>query len=110
MTHKKCDAVSRIAFLSLVSVFLCRPDELPEQGVCLVGTGLQLRMELDAHEPGVVQVFHDLHQLVIRRHAHQGQAAVGQGFPVVVVELIAVAVAFIDDLFAISFIGLGVLV
>ena len=63
-------------------------------------------MELDAYEPGMVQIFHDFHQLIVGGYAHQGQTAVGQGFPIVVIEFIAMAMALIDDFFAVGFKGI----
>ena len=61
---------------SLVLIRFCRGDELPEQGMGLVGPALELRVELDAHEPGVVRPLHDLHQAAVGGETGQGQAAV----------------------------------
>ena len=58
----------------------------------------------------MVQIFHDFHQLIVGGYAHQGQTAVGQGFPIVVVEFIAMAMALIDDFFAVGFKGSGSLI
>ncbi len=40
--------------ISALSVLQCRAHQAGEQGMRAVGTGLELRMELHAHEPGVI--------------------------------------------------------
>ena len=62
----------------------------------MVGTGLQLRMELHAHIPGMLRHFHDLHQAAIGRQTAQAQARAGQRLAVLVIELVTVAVALAD--------------
>ena len=62
----------------------------------MVGTALELRVELGAHEPGMVRQLHDLHQPLIRGKARQHQAGLLHLGAVVVVELEAVAVALGD--------------
>ncbi len=69
----------------------------PEQGVGLVGAALQLGVELDAHEPGVVGQLHDLHQPFVGGLTARIRPAASSRLAVEVVELIAVAVALVDD-------------
>ncbi len=63
------------------AVLLGGGDEVPEQGVGLVGPAFQLRVELDAHEPGVVGQLHDLHQPPVGGQAGQLQPRLGQRPP-----------------------------
>ena len=53
-------------------------------------------MELDADEPGVIDKLDGLGQLTVRRQAGEDQADRFEPFPVVDVDLVAVAVAFAD--------------
>ena len=76
----------------------------------LVGAALQLGVELDAHEPGVVGQLHDLHQALVGGETGQLQARLGQLLAVVVVELIAVAVALGDLVGAVGPVGKAVVV
>src|ERR671912_1771669 len=73
-----------------------RVDEAPEQGVRFEGTRFQLRVILDADEPGMVLVFHDLRQNPVWRHAREAQALRLQLVPVGHVDLVAVPVALGD--------------
>jgi hypothetical protein len=59
-------------------------------------TALELGMELDADEPGVVLPLHDLWKFAIGRHARKDQAALFQRVAVMNVDLIAVAVTLAD--------------
>ena len=74
----------------------------------LVGPGFQFRMELDAHEPGVFGQLHDLHQPLVGGEPGQHQPRLGKGLPVVVVELVAVAVALGDLVGAVGPVGKAV--
>ena len=58
----------------------------------LVGAGFEFRVELHAHVEGPLAQLHGLHQMAVRGQTGEGQAAVGKHIPIVVVELIAVAV------------------
>ena len=62
----------------------------------MVGTALELRVELGAHEPGVVRQLHDLHQPLVGREARQHQAGLLHLGAVIVIELKAVAVTLGD--------------
>ena len=57
---------------------LRRPDEAGEQRVRLERAALQLGMELDADEPGMVGPLDDLGQLAVGRHAGEDQPALFQ--------------------------------
>ena len=61
-----------------------------------VGPALELGVILHAHIEGSVAQFHGLYQLTIRGKAAHGQARRAQGIPVVIIELIAMAVALPD--------------
>ena len=79
-----------------------RPHKGPEERVGLVGSGLELRVELDPHEPGMVGQLHHLHQPPVRGKSCQAEPFRRQHLPVGVVELIAVAVPFGDGIGAIG--------
>ena len=74
----------------------------------LIRPAFKLRVELNAHEPGVVGQLHDLHQTPVGGQSGQYQPRPGQLLAEVVVELIAVAVALGDLLRAVGLIGKGV--
>ena len=76
--------------------------------MCFIRPAFELRVELDAHEPGVVGQLHDLHQPLVGGQAGQYQTCVGEDLAVVVVELIAVAVALADLIGSICPVGKGV--
>ena len=69
---------------------------------------LQFRVELDADEPGVALDLDDLRQPPVRRHAGKDQAAFFQPVAVFHVDLIAVAVAFLDRRGVVDLRDLGV--
>ena len=72
-----------------------------------IRAALKLRVELGAHEPGVVGELHDLHKAAIRGQARQDHALSLYSFPVIVVELEAVAVALGDLLRAVQLPAVG---
>ena len=61
-----------------------------------VGTALELGVELDSHKEGVAGDLHRLHQTTVGRLTAESQPSHLQLGPVLVVELIAVAVALVD--------------
>ena len=67
-------------------------------------------MELTAQEPGVFipGQFHDFHQTVVRGNTAQQQTVLGQHIPVLIVELVTVAVTFINQRLVIGFFRQGV--
>ena len=83
------------------------PDELPEKGMRVRGTRLELRVELASDEPGMIQHLHYLHQVFFRVDAGDLQSVPGQVLPEGVVEFISVAVAFDDHVLLINIARLG---
>ena len=76
---------------------LCRRGhKVPEQRMGPVGPGLQLRVELHPHKPGVAGQLHNLCQLPVGGQPGQNKTGSGDRLPKVVVELIAVPVALAD--------------
>ena len=53
-------------------------DKGAEQGMGLVGTALQLRVELYAYKPGVIGQLHDLHQPSVRGQARKAKPGVAE--------------------------------
>ena len=80
----------------LVLSLQCGCNESLKKRMRAVGTALELGVILHAHIEGSVAQFHGLHQLTIRGKAAHGQARRAQGIPVVIIELIAMAVALPD--------------
>src|SRR5260370_14736503 len=76
--------------------------EIAKQRVRAVGSGSKLGMELRSYEPGVVRQLDDLDKAPVRRHAAEHHPGFAERFAVLVVELEAVTVALVHDLFAIS--------
>ena len=67
-----------------------------------VGTGLEFRVSLGGNKPGMARKFYHLHNPPVRRHTGQEHAVLGQYFPVIVIDFVAVPVAFVDDLLAVQ--------
>ena len=65
-------------------------------GMRLERAALQLRVELDADEPGVVGPLDDFGQLAVGRHAGEYQSRPFQRVAIMGVDLIAMAVALAD--------------
>ena len=63
-------------------------------------------MELAAYEPGVVLEFDDFYQAVVRRCAGEDEAGIDHFRAVFVVEFPAMAMAFVNEVGAIDFMGL----
>src|SRR5215212_8346135 len=79
-----------------------RPDEAEEQGVRTQGAALELGVELATYVERVVWHLRDLHQPPVGGGAGKDHACILQGVPVCVVHLVAVAVAFADQLGAVD--------
>src|SRR5690348_5943928 len=75
---------------------LGRADEAGEQGVRLEGPALQLRVELDAHEPRMVRPLADLRKLSVGREAGEPQPGGFDALAVSDVDLVAVSVVLRD--------------
>ncbi|MPL84476.1 hypothetical protein SDC9_30441 [bioreactor metagenome] len=78
------------------ALFLRGLHQPGEQRMRREGFRLQLRMELHADEPGVILHLDDLGQPAIGRHAREHQPAGLQLVAILDVDLVAVAVAFLD--------------
>jgi hypothetical protein len=81
------------ALAAVAGVLLGRRHEAAEDRVRAQRLGLELGVELDAHEEGVVGQLDDLDQAELGVDAARHQAAGDQAVAVGVVELVAVAVA-----------------
>ena len=64
-------------------------------------------MELAADEPGMIFEFDDFYQAVVRRRARQDQAGIDHFRTVFVVKFPAMAMAFVNEVCPIDFVGLG---
>src|SRR2546425_99785 len=73
-----------------------------ERRVTIEGTGFEFRVELHADKPGMIAQLDDLDQLAIRRQTAEDHAPGHKPLTVGVVELVAVAVALGDALFAVE--------
>ena len=58
-----------------------------------VGAGFELRVVLYAHEEGPAGKLDRLYQPAVRGHTGKGKASPGKDIPIVIIELISVAVA-----------------
>ena len=83
----------------LLFLLVCQgcPNEVCEQLLRLVGTGLEFRVELYADEPGMVFQLDDLHQPLVRREPSDGQSLLGEQLPVAVVEFPTVTMPLVDQ-------------
>src|ERR1051326_6240983 len=82
-------------------------DEAFEQGMGLVGFAAELGMELGGDEERVVGQFDDLDEFAVGGGAAEDEIGLFELVAVGVVELVAVAVPFIDDEGAVEFGGEG---
>lgn len=76
-------------------------DKFAEERVRRVGAGFEFGMELHSHEEGVCGNLHRLDEAAVRRGAGDLHARLFKLFPVLVVELEAVAVPLGNILFAV---------
>ena len=84
-------------------------DKALEQGMCAVGAALEFGVKLYAHMEITAGQLNSFHQAAIRAGTGDHKAVVLHLCTVVVVELIAVAVAFVNFFFAIALTQLGAL-
>ena len=68
-------------------------NEAAEQRMSLTGRRGEFRVELTAHEPGVIWNLNHFYQHTIRRFANELQASIRQHLEIIVVELVAMAVS-----------------
>src|SRR5581483_7846190 len=73
------------------------PDEAREQRVGVPRAGAELRVELAGHEVRVVGYLDHLDELLLGPHAGDAQPLLLQDLDEVVVHLVAVPVALVDD-------------
>src|SRR5271165_6784495 len=71
-------------------------DESFEQRMRRVGFALEFRVKLAAHVKWMSGQFDQLNQLAVRRGAAEEEARLLKRLPIMVVEFIAVTVAFVD--------------
>ncbi len=74
------------------------PNEIAEQGVSTVGTRPEFRVKLAPHHKGVVPKLADLHQIPLRGETAENQTRALQCLSKIIIELEAMAMAFIDHL------------
>ena len=72
-----------------------------------VRLALEFRMELAGHVVGMVFQFDDFHQLAVRRGAAEHETLFLIALAIRVVELVAVAVTFHDDVGLVECVGFG---
>src|SRR5581483_5095457 len=78
-----------------VIVSVGRGNETLEQGMRLMRLALEFRMKLAGNEKGMVGQFDDLNQLAVRRETAEDKPAFLETFPVGIIELVAMPVAFL---------------
>lgn len=88
-------------------MFLGGAEEFHKEGVGSGGAGFVLGVKLAGHEEGVAGKLDGFHPAAVFGKAGKGEAPFGQLFPVVVVDLVAVPVPFVDDLLAVYFMEPG---
>src|SRR5437773_4354790 len=76
-----------------------RLDEIAEKRMRPVRSRAELGMELAGHEPGVVGELDDLDQAAVRREPAEDHPGLAHHLAVLVVELEAVTMPLVDDLF-----------
>src|SRR5205809_4806879 len=76
-----------------------RLDEIAEKRMRPVGSRAELRVELAGNEPGVVGELDDLDQAAVRREPAEDHPGLAHHLAVLVVELEAVTMPLVDDLF-----------
>ena len=75
-----------------------------------VRSGFQLRMRLGGNEERMIRDLDHLHDSAVRGNAGEHHAVIAQCLPVIVVDLVAVSVALVDDFLAVKGISLGILI
>ena len=82
-------------------------DEAFKQRVRAVGPGFQLRMALGSDKERMVRKLDHLNDPSVRRNSGEQHAVVTQYLTVIVIYLVAVTVALMDDFLAVQGIGSG---
>ena len=94
---------SLLCFLCRMLFFLCamrhrRADEPRKERVRTRRAGFEFRVRLRSDEPRVVAQLHHFHDVLVRGDAADVHPRVLQRLAVVVVDLITMAVPFVDEL------------
>lgn len=84
-----------------------RANESHEQRVGLGGSALEFRMPLTCQEPRMIGDFHHFRQAPIGRKTGNAQPSTRQRVAVGVVHLVAMAMAFVDNFFAVHLMARG---
>ena len=82
-----------------------RANESHKQRVGLGGSALEFRVTLACQEPRMTGNFHHFRQAPIGRKTRDAQPGTRQRVAVGVVHLVAMAMAFVDNLFAVHLMG-----
>ena len=88
-------------------IFYCNFDEFAEKGVGSLRAGFEFRMELRRHKKRMIGQLNNFGQFFLRIIAGNHQPAIFQDFAVIVVQFIAVAVAFGNHFLPLGSIGAG---
>ena len=98
-------AVDFVSGLYVAFIRKHRRHKSPEQRVGPVGAGFQLRVPLGGYIEGMLRELAHLHNASVGGGAGEAQAVFRQDRPVIVVDLVAVAVPFVDGFLAVQLIG-----
>ena len=83
----------------------CGFYEAQEQGVGMIGTGIEFRVSLGSDEEGMLRDLAHLYNAVIRGVSADIQARIRQSGAVIAVDLVTVAVPFIDQVCTVEGVG-----
>ena len=75
-----------------------------------VRSGFQLRMSLGCDEERVILQFDHLHDTSIRGQTGENHAMAGQDCTEIIIDLVTMAVTFMDQVLAIQFVSFGSLI
>ena len=89
------------------AVCLCCADEALENALWAIWTGDEFWVELAGDEEWMLRQFDDLDELAVWRKAREYHAVVGKDLAEIVVEFVAMAVAFANFFAAVEFAGEG---
>ena len=75
-----------------------------------VGSGLELGVSLGGYEEGVLGKLAHFHDTSVRGQTGQTKTVFGEDGTIIVVDLVAMAVTFMDQFLAIQFVSFGSLI
>ena len=81
-----------------------------EQRMRPVGSGFQLRMTLSGQEEGMAFELNHFYDASVRGYTGKGQAGFCQDIPIVIIDFVAMSVAFVDGVLSVKLEGPGGLV